>query len=155
MLEPKGTFKRLVQLLNFLWDVWVPGNLGLAQGHNKCVGLGWTSIYNASRTGMGASHIPMSKTSSFNKETEAERRKGWMKAMQPENWVQGVMELRPCDLPWASPDSVEKGKNLNIWKSRYLFQAKLITQVKGGRGKVLMFSLGRALLWALTVEGCE
>lgn len=65
MLEPKGTFKGLVQLLNFLWDVWVPGSLGLAQGHNKFVGFGWTSIYDTSRTGLGPRHVTVSKTLSF------------------------------------------------------------------------------------------
>lgn len=37
MLELKETFKRLVQLLNFIWNNQVPGNLGLAQGRNKLV----------------------------------------------------------------------------------------------------------------------
>lgn len=38
MLELKGTFKRLVQLLSFIWNNCVPESLGLAQGHNKLVG---------------------------------------------------------------------------------------------------------------------
>lgn len=76
MLELKGTFKGLVQLLNFLWDVWVPESLGLAQGHNKFVRFAWASISNASRSGMGPRHVTVSKTLSFYKgrrEQEKER----------------------------------------------------------------------------------